>query len=547
MRLWPYVVVIVLSFPLLIPYLLPGYFTTQDGGWAVVRLTEMHRELKELQIPPRWAGYLNHGYGYPLFLFAYPFPYYLGEFLHLIGFGFVESVKGVFLISIVVSGLTMYLLGSSLWGTVGGLISAIFYLYTPYRLVNLFIRGSIGESLALVFFPLLFWIILKLHHSPSWKRTLMGSLVFATLILTHNASTILFLPVLGIWVVMHLAEHVSGQGVSGLWGDLSQKYFMLLVVGMLLSAYSWLPAIVEKSFIVLDSIPLADKSAHYLSIGELFRANIGASKPPVTIGIIPLLAGAFGIAVLFFNRSSIKVRKLGIFLSLTLGITVFLLFHESNWLWQLPILGEIDFPWRILLIITFLISLAAGSLGINKLGRVLGVIAAIALFIISIKQIVILKRTNFADAYYATNDATTTSADELMPIWVKNKPTKLSTEKIQLVPSNYQNTGDTKISTYQILSQTSTNLRFDSTVREPVMARINTLYFPGWAVFIDGNTVPVSAEPQTGIINFPLAEGYHKVDLIFKRTPVRIAADILSILGITVVFGIWTFLKKYSR
>ena len=32
----------------------------------------MVRELKEAQFPPTWAGYLNHGYGYPLLLFTYP-------------------------------------------------------------------------------------------------------------------------------------------------------------------------------------------------------------------------------------------------------------------------------------------------------------------------------------------------------------------------------------------------------------------------------------------------------------------------------------------
>src|SRR3989344_450617 len=94
-----WILLLLVSLPVIIPFLKSGYFPTHDGEWAVVRLAEMHRELKDLQIPPRWSGYLNHGFGYPLFLFTYPLPYYLGEVLHLGGLGLTESIKVLFIIS----------------------------------------------------------------------------------------------------------------------------------------------------------------------------------------------------------------------------------------------------------------------------------------------------------------------------------------------------------------------------------------------------------------------------------------------------------------
>src|SRR3990170_4245274 len=92
--------VLVISIPLLIPYFHSGYFPTHDGEWAVVRLSDMFRELKDFQIPARYSGNLNFGYGYPLFNFVYPLPYYLGSFFHLLGLGLVDSVKAVFALSI---------------------------------------------------------------------------------------------------------------------------------------------------------------------------------------------------------------------------------------------------------------------------------------------------------------------------------------------------------------------------------------------------------------------------------------------------------------
>ena len=84
---------IIISIPLLIPYLHSGYFPTHDGEWAVVRLSDMFREVRDFQFPPRYSGNLNFGYGYPLFNFAYPFPYYIGIVIHMLGFGFVDTIK----------------------------------------------------------------------------------------------------------------------------------------------------------------------------------------------------------------------------------------------------------------------------------------------------------------------------------------------------------------------------------------------------------------------------------------------------------------------
>src|SRR3989338_10799597 len=105
----PGFLLLLLAAGLVWPYFKPGFFTTDDGEWAVIRLAEMVRELKDWQIPPRWSDYLNHGFGYPLFSFTYPLPYYLGAALRLLGLNLVDSVKLLFISSVFLSGLTMYL------------------------------------------------------------------------------------------------------------------------------------------------------------------------------------------------------------------------------------------------------------------------------------------------------------------------------------------------------------------------------------------------------------------------------------------------------
>ncbi len=136
---------IIISIPLIIPYFHSGYFPTHDGEWAVVRLSDMFRELRDFQIPPRYSGNLNFGYGYPLFNFTYPLPYYVGILIHLLGFGFVDSIKIIFALSAPLSAFFMFLASRKIWGNNwAGIVSSALYLYFPYRLVDLFVRGSIG-------------------------------------------------------------------------------------------------------------------------------------------------------------------------------------------------------------------------------------------------------------------------------------------------------------------------------------------------------------------------------------------------------------------
>ncbi len=213
----------------------------------------MFREIKDLQFPPRWSDYLNHGYGYPLFSFTYPFPYYLGFGIKLIGFGFIQSVKILFVLSVLLSALFMYLLGRELAGETAGFIAAVFYTIAPFRLVDLYVRGSIGESLSLAIFPLLFLSSLKFIQKPNSIRLCLCSIVLAMLILTHNIMAVIFFP---LWIAFFFTM------VATYFEDLKYytwRYFIpLLILGLGLSAYFFIPAILEKKYILLSKIKLVE-------------------------------------------------------------------------------------------------------------------------------------------------------------------------------------------------------------------------------------------------------------------------------------------------
>ncbi len=533
---WSYL--LILSLPIIYPFLLKGYFPTHDGGWAIVRLAEMHRELKEFQIPPRWSGYLNHGYGYPLFNFAYPAPYFFGELFHLAGLGVINSVKSLFILSILGSTAAMYLLSRRLWGTIGALISTALYLYAPYRFVNLYVRGSIGESMAFVFFPLLFYFFHEIFRKRTLFYYLITSITIAVFILTHNVMSILFMPVLVSWIVFLIMKNKE-------WKRDSLFALAILVNGLLLAAFFWIPALVEKKFIALSLSPLANKPEHFLAIADLFsRSWHFGIRPPLQVGILHIVVGIVGIVSIFMFGKKEKNFSLGFLLAILCIGTFGLLFPVSLPIWKLPLFKDIDFPWRVLGIVTFLLSLAGGAIGRIKFNKIATVVCVSAVLFFNLNYIKTQPSSNLPDSYYETNDATTTSADELMPVWVTKKSSDRPTEKITVVSK--ENTEQNEILDANIseISETATDLKFTVYSNNQVQATVNTLYFPGWDARVDGEKKEIEISKPSGLISVSVPSGTHNIELKFQNTFIRIFGNLVSLFGIIVVFGLWKFLKK---
>src|SRR5215469_14540665 len=99
---------IVFTLPSVLPLVHHGFFQTDDGEWMVIRLSAFYQALHDGQFPVRFLQRLNFGYGYPVAEFLYPGSFYFGSVLHIIRFGFVNSIKLVFGISFICSAFFTY-------------------------------------------------------------------------------------------------------------------------------------------------------------------------------------------------------------------------------------------------------------------------------------------------------------------------------------------------------------------------------------------------------------------------------------------------------
>lgn len=121
------------------------------------RFAEYARGLAAGDWPVIWSQNFSYGYGMPMFEFYAPLPSLVGAVLYLLGLEPILITRILFLIANLLSLIGAYLLGKKLFHSklAGLTVSALFTL-APYRAVDLFVRGAISESWAIMSLP---WIL----------------------------------------------------------------------------------------------------------------------------------------------------------------------------------------------------------------------------------------------------------------------------------------------------------------------------------------------------------------------------------------------------
>jgi len=501
-----------------------------------MRVLQMDKCIKDGQIPCRWVPDMGYGYGYPQFIYYSPLPYYIMECFHLGGLPIIDSVKAGIILGFLLSGFAMFLLGRSLWGEVGGLVSSIFYLYAPYRASDIYTRGAIGEFWALVFLPFIFWAILEYIRTEKNRYRLYLSLSVAGLLTTHNITSLVFAPMAVLWGGFLLFYFQKKKlwlkiGLAGVWG-----------IG--LAAFFILPAVFEKRFAHVETMTMGyfNYLAHFVSLGQLFVFNhwgFGSSElgpyDDLSFSIGPwhwffALLSLF-LAVFYWKR---KKEHSSLIIFFLFGLSLFSIFmthQRSVFLWNsIGILSYLQFPWRFLTLIIFFLSLMVGIIPFS----VKQSWKKIFLGTVMILGVILLNWSYFRPRiWYQISDREKFSGDlwekqltisifDYLPIFAVAPPS----EKAPDLPVFIEGMGTisefTKGSDWQkgtITSETETKLM------------LPLYYFPGMTVWVDKSKVLINYQNHLGLISFEAPAGEHFFLVKLQRTPLRLAADLFTLFS----------------
>ena len=191
------------------PLLTPAYFfNAHDAEHSVFFLVEFDQTFRDGYLWPRWSPDFSFGYGYPLFNLYAPLAFYAAEVVRLLGFGFTAAIKVMYVLATIAAGLGMYGFVRRLYGPAAGLLAAVFYMYVPFHLVEIYVRSAYAEFVSLAIIPFLFWAFTELIAAPSRRRVAAAGFAYGILALTHHTSFFTFTPFLMIYILYLLIAKI---------------------------------------------------------------------------------------------------------------------------------------------------------------------------------------------------------------------------------------------------------------------------------------------------------------------------------------------------
>ncbi len=527
-----WLVILLLSIPAGWALFVPGFYGASDD-LHIAWLYEMDRTLKIGQIPPRFVPDLSFGFGYPLFNFVFPLPFYLAEIFHLLGLSLVDSIKALFFLSIPSSAIFMYLLLRHFCkSSLVNLLGAVLYIYTPYRAVDIYIRGAMGEVISFVFLPLLVLSVIKLRLK-SFKWVGIGAVALASLVLSHNITAFMFFPAVLLLVI--LQTFISDNKRSYLF-----KSILTVFLGFLISSYFWLPALWESSLMKYDTVfNFAD---HFPTLKQLLTPywGYGASVPgpydgmSFFLGSANLLVLIIGVAYFFLNFKKISPEKkiIASWVVSAVFISIFLMNFRSTPIWDiLPLLAYFQFPWRFLILTTFLIPLffiLFDEIKFKKIFLFLVLILIIPAFFYFRPEDFLGRKDEYYLNKYIPFPALSSEYLKTQEEYLRlPKATKMRPN--QIFPAVYPQEGIKNIE-----KQNDLSLSFEVETEKTTRLNVNKYNFPGWSARIDNVSTPVISGEPFGQVSVLIEKGKHKVQVYYAETEFRKILNFASLGGFLV-------------
>lgn len=254
--------------------------------------------------------------------------------------------------------------------------SAILYVFSPYCLTDCFVRAAIGESLCLVFLPLVISSSYRLLLGDTrLKQVLTLSLSMAAMLLSHLITTAITLVLLALFVCgyylreLYLTHTMNKKSLLGFVyaacicaGITAWFYLPLmeqLLIGGQLKAFSGSEINPETRAISPSMLFLAADGRNVMHgfLRKVFHVDVTVRHDTVGAFIYPLIGV---IIVLITDRKNVQHKNTILAL---VGFSVILLgIMSARPFWRIKLLNPIQFPWRLLVFYTIAVCIAAGIL-----------------------------------------------------------------------------------------------------------------------------------------------------------------------------------------
>lgn len=515
---------------------------------------------------PRIACALGFGYGQLLHQVYAPLGFELTAWLHTLGLGYIASVRMFFSLCLLAGAFGMYAYARSiLHDRLSAVLAACAHAWAPYVLLDAHAGGDFGESLAIALLP---WALLAVHRlieRGGWDRLGLAALGLAGVLLAHNVTALFFVGLVCIYLLVMVIRLGVRRGRADALSAIVRSG-AAIGIALALSALYWAPALFELSY----SRMTEQREGSFQVSSYLLPLDGLIQRTPIfsydladqgRFGLIPLLLTAGSLVVLVAVRlrarrassTSRDCRRLPMPDALVLaccgvlfGAVLLLQIQLAKPIWDtVPLISFIQFPRRLYLFATLASTLMVGAvpaelcqLGVGRGWRVgavggivllLGVAGLPGIYITpNVPPTHILTEAMVSIGSSADRRFSQRSAyDDFFPAWVAERQVDIPRPPAD--PELYRQASDLPAPRVRVLGRDYGWMHLVADAETASGLVLHQFYFPGWHATVDG--VPASVEPVSplGLVRVEIPPGQHEVTVSFGETPLRGAADAISI------------------
>lgn len=525
--------ILLISIIYLFPLYKNGLYKSHDGDLQIVGIAAAYKAILDGQIPLRWASDLNYGYGTPYFNFYYPLKDYAGSIVYGLGFSLQDSFKILMGLSFILSGVFFYIWMINIVDNKSAFLGAVFYSLAPYHFLDIYVRGQLGEMLAFVFIPLVLLFVERNKHKISMLNIFFGSVSFSLLILSHNILALVFFFLILSYILIRNFKD---------WKTLIVN-LSILILGLMMSSFFWFPALYEGKYINSELFVGNMYKDHFLDYSKIIYSKWGfGSDVNKDGGLSPYIGPVhFAIAVIgVLILTKIKYKKEVILWLIFLIISIVMSVSLSTILWKkIDILSKFQFPWRFIAISTLCTPVIICYVANFLKNNMFILLSLTVLLAVSINLIKTDKYINKEDSYYFNFPHTASYHGETTTIWTAGDAKDFAKSQIEIIA------GDGVVTK---LVRRSKSHKFYINSKNKTRILDNTVYFPGWQVFVDGEKTPIEFQDinHRGLITFVVPKGKHDIKVIFGESPIRLFSNMVSLFSIIGIFLIFVFRPCFS-
>lgn len=511
----------------LYPFIGKGFIFNQDDFlFHSARLDAYYKTVSQGNLFPKLLPDMANGYGYLADLF-YPsillLPYAL---FRIIGFSHVAAYFFYLLVINCLTFIFSYLFYRAFSKKiVPAIIFAAIYTTATYRLIDLFIRGALGETLAFCFLPLVLWGVYEVffNHQNKWYLLSIG---MTLLLLSHMISAFLV-----FWLILGLLLYcLATRNFS------KERFISLLkatITTCLLSVWVVLPILEQSLHLTFNfskktiwSIGLDYNMSDFFLHSLASNAGVWSNLKP-NIGIFLLIV--LIISSLKFATLSKKMQVITI-------VAVIVAVLSTNLFPWYPFketfFGFIQFPWRILLLVTFFCSILATHwlthshpLDLKRIFFIFALIIGLTLsfnfnafYNFEKNNVTIITDENFAELHK-------TAIGGGREYVIKDIDYNLYANEKNRTPLLMDSRGTTKIHTF---FENEKELTFRMTNPEKGVILFPRLMYYGYQATVNGKNVPVTE--KQGLASIEVQPGTNTITLKYQKTLLQIGTFWLSLI-----------------